>query len=144
MGVWAFLLPDCPQKAKFLEEGERIAMINHLSDRVPSRVAPTRAQIYALLATPTFWAFSSMWLCHYLGGLGLSFVLPTVIHQLGQHIQQLRFHLLSWLFIGFTTTALSNVLTMPPSLLAFVVLISLGWLIQRRDWNPYQVGMASA
>lgn len=43
---------------------------------------------------------------------------------------------------GFTSSAMSNVLSMPPSLAAFVVLNILGWLIQMRAWNPFWIAAA--
>ncbi|KAF5392071.1 hypothetical protein D9757_003210 [Collybiopsis confluens] len=121
-----FILPDFPQTAKFLNEAERKVVIERLSKDAPTKTAKTwdRQQVIRLFLDPTFWTFSAVWFCHAIGGFGLSFVLPTVIYQL-----------------GFTTTALSNVLSMPPSLGAFVLLNILGWLVQMKDWNPFRVAI---
>ncbi|KAK0240782.1 major facilitator superfamily domain-containing protein [Armillaria nabsnona] len=127
MGVTTlFILPDFPQTAKFLTERERLTIIDRLSKDAPSKEGKTwdNSEVLRLLADPTFWTFSAVWFCHAVGGFGLSYVLPTVIYEL-----------------GFTTTALSNVLSMPPSLSAFVLLNTLGWLIQKRCWNPFRIAI---
>ncbi|PBK95370.1 MFS general substrate transporter [Armillaria gallica] len=127
MGVTTlFILPDFPQTAKFLTERERLTIIDRLPKDAPSKEGKTwdNGEVLRLLADPTFWTFSAVWFCHAVGGFGLSYVLPTVIYEL-----------------GFTTTALSNVLSMPPSLSAFVLLNTLGWLIQKRCWNPFRIAM---
>ncbi|KAK0213261.1 high-affinity nicotinic acid transporter [Desarmillaria ectypa] len=127
MGVATlFILPDFPQTATFLTERERLMIINQLSKDAPSKEGKTwdKGEVLKLFADPTFWTFSVVWFCHAIGGFGLSYVLPTVIYQL-----------------GFTTTALSNVLSMPPSLSAFVLLNTLGWLIQKRFWNPFRIAI---
>jgi hypothetical protein len=36
---------------------------------------------------------------------------------------------------------MSNVLAMPPSLATFIVLNILGWLVQKRFWNPFWVAV---
>ncbi|KAG7446707.1 MFS general substrate transporter [Guyanagaster necrorhizus] len=127
MGVMTlFILPDFPQTAKFLTEHERSTIIDRLSKDAPTKEGKTwdREEVLRLLVDPTFWTFSAVWFCHAVGGFGLSYVLPTVIYEL-----------------GFTTTALSNVLSMPPSLSAFALLNTLGWLIQKRFWNPFRIAI---
>ncbi|KAF8876114.1 MFS general substrate transporter [Mucidula mucida] len=101
MGVATlFILPDYPQTAKFLSERERATVIGRLSSDAPTKESKTwdTPQVIRLVSDPSFWSFSAVWFCHAVGGFGLSYVLPTVIYEL-----------------GFTTTALSNVLSMPPS-----------------------------
>ncbi|KAJ3843045.1 major facilitator superfamily domain-containing protein [Lentinula raphanica] len=134
MGLATFyILPDFPQTATFLHEHERAVIIQRLAKAsdggagAPSKMARTwdPDQVFRLIfRDPTFWTFSATWFCHAVGGFGLSYVLPTVIFEL-----------------GFTTTALSNVLSMPPSLATFVLLNILGWLVQMRKWNPYRVAV---
>ncbi|KAJ3775794.1 major facilitator superfamily domain-containing protein [Lentinula raphanica] len=135
MGLATFyILPDFPQTAMFLHEHERTMIIQRLAKAsdgggagAPSKMAKTwdANQVFRLIfRDPTFWTFSATWFCHAIGGFGLSYVLPTVIFEL-----------------GFTTTALSNVLSMPPSLATFVLLNILGWLVQMRKWNPYMVAI---
>lgn len=41
--------------------------------------------------------------------------------------------------LGFSSSAASNALSMPPSLAAFIILNILGWLIQKKGWNPFRV-----
>ncbi|KAK0432051.1 major facilitator superfamily domain-containing protein [Desarmillaria tabescens] len=129
MGVMTlFILPDFPQTATFLTERERVTVIDRLSRDAPSKEGKAwdKGEVLGLFADPTFWTFSAVWFCHAVGGFGLSYVLPTVIYEL-----------------GFTTTALSDVLSMPPSLSTFVLLNTLGWLIQKRFWNPFRIAIGS-
>ncbi|KII90127.1 hypothetical protein PLICRDRAFT_580234 [Plicaturopsis crispa FD-325 SS-3] len=121
-----FILPDYPQTAEFLLPHERDAIVSRLAAHAPTKLAKTwdTRQVTALLKDPTFWSFAVVWFCHAVGGFGLSYVLPTVIHDL-----------------GFTDSAMSNVLTMPPSMAAFILLIILGWLVEKRYWNPFRVAM---
>ena len=84
MGVATlFILPDYPQTAKFLSERERDAIINRLSEDAPTKASKTwdSDQVRRLLTDPTFYTFNFVWLCHAIGGLGLTYVLPTVIFQ---------------------------------------------------------------
>ncbi len=86
MGVTTlFILPDFPQTAKFLTERERSTIIDRLSKDAPSKEGKTwdNGEVLRLLADPTFWTFSAVWFCHAVGGFGLSYVLPTVIYELG-------------------------------------------------------------
>lgn len=157
MGITTFfILPDFPQTAKFLHHRERDVIVQRLSNGAPSKMAKTwdKDQVLRLFADPTFWTFSATWFCHAIGGFGLSYVLPTVIYDLGTvcglfskfsilscSVPIRSVFLLDTLWTGFTTTALSNVLSMPPSLATFVLLNVLGWLVQMRKWNPYWVAM---
>lgn len=40
-------------------------------------------QVKAMLKAPTFVPFTMIWITHGVGGWGISFVLPTVIYELG-------------------------------------------------------------
>jgi hypothetical protein len=40
-------------------------------------------QVKSLLTSPTFIPFLMIWITHGIGGWGISFVLPTVIYDLG-------------------------------------------------------------
>ena len=87
MGVATlWILPDYPQTAKFLTEREKSIIVNRLSSHAPSKFDRTWnvKQVLRLLVDPTFWTFSAAWFCHAVGGFGLSYVLPTVIFQLGK------------------------------------------------------------
>jgi hypothetical protein len=95
MGVATlFILPDYPQTAKFLSERERDAIINRLSEDAPTKASKTwdSDQVRRLLTDPTFYTFNFVWLCHAIGGLGLTYVLPTVIFQLGMYSSWLPQH----------------------------------------------------
>lgn len=83
-----FILPDYPQTAEFLLPHERDAIVSRLAAHAPTKLAKTwdTKQVTALLKDPTFWSFSVVWFCHAVGGFGLSYVLPTVIHDLGMLI----------------------------------------------------------
>ncbi|KAG6830305.1 hypothetical protein H0H87_008556 [Tephrocybe sp. NHM501043] len=127
MGIATFwVLPDYPQTARFLSDDEKSATLNLLSEHSPSKEAKTWdwQQVVKLFKDPTFWTWTLVWFFHAVGGFGLSYALPTVIFQL-----------------GFTTSALSNVLSMPPSLLTFTVLNILGWLVQSHKFNPFRVAI---
>lgn len=52
-------------------------------------------QIKSLFKSPTFFPFLMIWITHGIGGWGISFVLPTVIYEL-----------------GISNTAISQVMTM--------------------------------
>lgn len=145
MGVVTFwLLPDYPQTAKFLSADEKEVIIARLAENAPSKTSKTwdTRQALRLFADPTFWSFSMIWFCHAVGGFGLSLVLPTVILELGQCHRKFSLVLLFLTsFTGFTTSALSNALSMPPSMACFLVLNALGWLIQKHNWNPFRVAI---
>ncbi len=86
MGVATlFILPDYPQTAKFLSERERATVIGRLSSDAPTKESKTwdTPQVIRLVSDPSFWSFSAVWFCHAVGGFGLSYVLPTVIYELG-------------------------------------------------------------
>ncbi|RDB23634.1 hypothetical protein Hypma_009339 [Hypsizygus marmoreus] len=119
-----YILPDYPQTAKFLTQYEKAAILNRLSHNAPSQESKTwdLSQLVRLVRNPTFWSFSLIWFCHGVGGAGLQYVLPTVIYQL-----------------GFTSSALSNALSVLPSFAAFVAVNMFGWLVQQHSWNPFWV-----
>ncbi|KAK0462564.1 major facilitator superfamily domain-containing protein [Desarmillaria tabescens] len=125
---WLFIIGKCIP-AILMGEREQAKIIDRLSRDAPSKEGKTwdKGEVLRLFADPTFWTFSAVWFCHAVGGFGLSYVLPTVIYELGS-----------------TTTALSNVLSMAPSLSVFVLLNTLGWLIQKRFWNSFQIVMGRA
>ncbi|KAG6812016.1 hypothetical protein H0H92_004745 [Tricholoma furcatifolium] len=127
MGIATFwVLPDYPQTAKFLDDDEKLATLGLLTEHAPSKEAKTWdwQQVVELFKDPTTWTWTAVWFFHAVGGFGLSYALPTVIYQL-----------------GFTTSALSNVLSMPPTLLTFIVLNILGWLVQSWDFNPFRIAI---
>lgn len=82
--------------------------------------------------------YSLAWLFHAVGGFGLTLVLPTVIFALGTSSHSITLHLLMTIE-GFQSSAMSNVLAMPPSLLTFLLLNTLGWLVQTGRGNPFLI-----
>ena len=77
--------PDYPETARFLTEDERAAIIADLPEQAPTMHAKTfdLEQVKAMLKAPTFIPFTMIWTTHGVGGWGISFVLPTVIYELG-------------------------------------------------------------
>ena len=71
--------------SKFFSEEEKRAIIANLPATQPTSKAKTWdwAQARMLLRDPTFGTFTLLWICHAIGGWGVSTVLPTVIYELG-------------------------------------------------------------
>ncbi|KAF8527069.1 high-affinity nicotinic acid transporter [Gautieria morchelliformis] len=125
MGIGTiFILPNFPETAKFLSEDEKALVASRLSKHAPRKNSHTwdPKQARELFLSPTFYSFNLAWLFHAVGGFGLALVLPTVIFDL-----------------GFQSSAMSNVLAMPPSLLTFVLLNTLGWFVHSGRFNPFLV-----
>lgn len=83
--VTFFFLPNYPETVKFLTDAEKAAIIDDLPEQAPKMNAKTLNfdQIKELFRTPSFIPFSFIWITHGIGGWGISFVLPTVIYELG-------------------------------------------------------------
>lgn len=86
-----------PETVKFLSEAEREAVLAELPEQAPTMKAKTVnvQQIKDLFGSSTFVPFLMIWITHGIGGWGISFVLPTVIYEL-----------------GISNTAISQVMTM--------------------------------
>ncbi|PKS06146.1 hypothetical protein jhhlp_007463 [Lomentospora prolificans] len=121
-----FFLPDYPETVKFLTEPEREAVLDDLPDQAPTKNAKTFSwdQAKALFKDPTFIPFLMIWITHGIGGWGISFVLPTVIYEL-----------------GISNTAISQVMTMPPFTLVFVILLTLAYFIHTGRLNLWVAGL---
>ncbi|GKT63227.1 high-affinity nicotinic acid transporter [Colletotrichum tofieldiae] len=80
-----------------LLDSEREVVIADLPEQAPTMNAKTVnfQQIKELFHNPTFIPFLMIWITHGIGGWGISFVLPTVIYEL-----------------GISNTAISQVMTM--------------------------------
>jgi hypothetical protein len=78
-------LPNYPQTVAFLSEDEQAAIVADLPKQAPTMEAKTfdLKQVKSLLTSPTFIPFLMIWITHGIGGWGISFVLPTVIYDLG-------------------------------------------------------------
>jgi len=95
--VTFFYLPNYPETATFLAESEREAILSDLPKQAPTMNAKTFSleQTKSLFKDPTFVPFLLIWITHGIGGWGISFVLPTVIYEL-----------------GISNTAISQIMTM--------------------------------
>lgn len=99
-----FFLPNYPETSKFLTPKETHIIKDALPKTQPTMngKAFNAAEVKALLTEPTTLTFCLLWICHGIGGWGVTFVLPTAIYQL-----------------GLTDTAISQLMTMvrsPPTL----------------------------
>jgi hypothetical protein len=81
-------------------------------------------QVKSLSKSTTFLPFLMIWTTHGIGGWGMSFVLPTVIYEL-----------------GISNIAVSQVLTIPPFALIFLILISLAYFIHHGYLSPWVAGL---
>ncbi|CCF33653.1 high-affinity nicotinic acid transporter [Colletotrichum higginsianum] len=126
-GIYTFFfLPNYPETVTFLTESERDAVMADLPEQAPNMNAKTfnLQQVKELFRNPTFIPFLMIWITHGIGGWGISFVLPTVIYEL-----------------GISNTAISQVMTMPPFTLVFVILLSLAFLVHTRRLSPWVAGL---
>ncbi|KAF5389875.1 hypothetical protein D9757_003570 [Collybiopsis confluens] len=119
-----FVLPDYPETVKFLDDTEKRIVTERLTDGAPSRSSPTwnKKQALGLFRDPTFWTFHGVWVTNSLGNPTPSFVLPTVILQL-----------------GFTNSNISNVLTIPSSVAIFFTMVICAYMAHKNKWNPFTV-----
>ncbi|KAF1924761.1 MFS general substrate transporter [Didymella exigua CBS 183.55] len=117
----AFWLPDYPETTEFLTGEERLHMKNRLASGAPQAEKNWDWESLKIMARdPTLYTFSLYWVCHGIGGFGVGFALPTVIYQL-----------------GFTTTANSQLMNIPPYVSAFLLLNALGFMLQRKWIRPW-------
>ncbi|KAJ5835881.1 Major facilitator superfamily domain general substrate transporter [Penicillium robsamsonii] len=102
--VALFGLPDYPENARMLTEEERTFLKGRLSSTAPSGKDKSWSwgDIKALLSSPTLYTFTVYWIGHGIGGFGVNYALPTVIYEL-----------------GFTSTALSQLMNIPPYVACF-------------------------
>ncbi|KAL7624706.1 hypothetical protein AAE478_006277 [Parahypoxylon ruwenzoriense] len=125
----ALWLPDYPETARMLTEKER----DFLRDRL-SETAPTGKKghwdfdsLKKLVRDPTFYTFSLYWICHGIGGFGIGTALPTVVYQL-----------------GFTTTANSQLMNIPPYITSFLFLNTVGHFLHKKVIRPWTTAVAIA
>lgn len=93
-----FFLPNYPETSKWLTEQEQRIILDNLPKTQPSSKAKTWdfGQVKGFFKNPTTITFTLIWICHAIGGWGVSTVLPTVILEL-----------------GLTNSAITQLLTMP-------------------------------
>ncbi|KAF6820059.1 high-affinity nicotinic acid transporter [Colletotrichum plurivorum] len=126
-GIYTFFfLPNYPETVEFLTDAEREVVLADLPDEAPTMKAKTInfEQVREVFRNPTFIPFLMVWITHGIGGWGISFVLPTVIYEL-----------------GISNTAISQVMTMPPFTLVFVILLSLAFLVHTQRLSPWVAGL---
>ncbi|KAI9046060.1 MFS general substrate transporter [Aspergillus affinis] len=120
-------LPDYPETARMLSEEERKYLTGRLSDSAPSGKDKSWdwQAIRDLFSSPTVYTFSVYWIGHGIGGFGVNYALPTVIYEL-----------------GFTTTAYSQLMNIPPYVACFIFLNILGVLLHKRRIRPWTTAVA--
>lgn len=74
-----------PETAPFLTDGEKKAILADIPPQQPSMSSKAfdLSEIASLFKNPTFIPFTLIWATHGIGGFGITFVLPTVIDDLG-------------------------------------------------------------
>ncbi|KAJ9503972.1 hypothetical protein H2202_000028 [Exophiala xenobiotica] len=126
--VALFWLPDYPETArKLLDDDERAFMAKKLADTAPTGEKGhwDWASLKTLLVDPSVYTFSMYWVAHGIGGFGISYALPTVIYQL-----------------GFTTTAKSQLMNIPPYVACFVLLNTLGHMLHKKWIRPWTTAVS--
>ncbi|GAD98061.1 hypothetical protein PVAR5_6749 [Paecilomyces variotii No. 5] len=126
--VALFGLPDFPEEARILKEDERTYLVDHLAARKTisgKEKLWNWAAFWDLLKQPTFYTFNLYWICHGTGGLSVQYALPTVIYQL-----------------GFTTTAVSQLMNIPPYVACFIFLNIIGVLLHKKMIRPWTTAVS--
>ncbi|KAF2103320.1 MFS general substrate transporter [Rhizodiscina lignyota] len=126
-GVYTFFfLPNYPENNKILTGEERDAILADLPEQAPSMKSKTfnLEQVKDMFRSPSFIPFTCIWMFHGIGAFGITFVLPTVIYEL-----------------GISNTAISQVMTMPPSTLNFLFLVIVAYFIHMKKLSPWIAGL---
>ncbi|KAL7917147.1 high-affinity nicotinic acid transporter [Trichoderma austrokoningii] len=112
-----FYLPNYPQIATFLTSDEKRALLTNLPEDSPTMRGSTWDwnQVKDMLRNPTFVPFLVIWAAHGIGGYGITFILPSVVYEL-----------------GISNTAIAQLMTMPPYTLVFIILMSIAYLIHTK------------
>ncbi|KAF9887182.1 hypothetical protein FE257_010436 [Aspergillus nanangensis] len=120
-------LPDYPETARMLTEEERAFLTGRLSSSAPSGSDSSWnfTAVKVLFSSPTLYTFSTYWIGHGIGGFGVNYALPTVIYEL-----------------GFTTTAYSQLMNIPPYVACFFFLNILGYLLHKKWIRPWTTAVA--
>ncbi|TIA70300.1 hypothetical protein E3P92_03241 [Wallemia ichthyophaga] len=117
-----FLLPDYPETAKFLTEEERQIAVQRLGESATKKDEGkiNMSSIVGVLKQWDFWFFALMWLLLANGTAAFSFFAPSIINDLDPDFQGVKAQLIS----------------IPPSVLAFVLTITCGYLSDRTRNRP--------
>ncbi|VUC29734.1 unnamed protein product [Clonostachys rosea] len=120
-------LPNYPETAKLLNEEERKYATTRLVKTAPQGKKGNwdYKSLLVLVKDPTFYTFSLFWICHGIGGFGVGVALPTVIYDL-----------------GFTTTANTQLMNMPPYVSACIFLNIIGYLLHKKILRPWTTAVA--
>lgn len=118
----SLFLPNFVEDSKFLKSNEKRIVLSQLPSSSPKKEenAFNMEQIKELLKDPTFYTYSGIWLFQGLGGWGISFVLPTIVYEL-----------------GFTDSGKTQLMQLPPSIAGFILLNLLGHLIHKRKIKSF-------
>ncbi|OKL62497.1 hypothetical protein UA08_02534 [Talaromyces atroroseus] len=127
--VALFWLPDYPESAKMLTKEERA----FATDRLSGIAAPSGKDnkhwdmdaLKSMINTPTVYTFAIYWIAHGIGGFGIQYALPTVVYEL-----------------GFTSTANSQLMNIPPYVACFIFLNTVGYMIHRKWIRPWTTAVA--
>ncbi|CAK7900292.1 hypothetical protein CAAN3_05S00606 [[Candida] anglica] len=127
LGIYTFFrLPNYVEDSNFLSEGEKKVLLDNLPKSAPTKADSSFSwdQVKELIRQPTFYTYCSIWFFQGVGGWGISFVLPTIVYEL-----------------GFTGTATTQLMTMPPSFIGFILLNVLGYMLHRRYIEAFPTAM---
>ncbi|CUM63900.1 uncharacterized protein PRCAT00001488001 [Priceomyces carsonii] len=122
--IQIFLLPNYVQESSFLTSEEKEVALSNLPKTSPKKDDKyfDWDTIKVLLRDPTFYTYIGVWLFQGIGGWGISFVLPTIVYEL-----------------GFTDTANTQLMQLPPTIFGFILLNVLGNLIHKRFLKSFPV-----
>ncbi|KAL4914825.1 major facilitator superfamily domain-containing protein [Aspergillus aurantiobrunneus] len=120
-------VPDYPETAKMLTPEEREFLSSRLAKTAPSGKDSSWSweNIKQLFSSPTVYTFSVYWIGHGIGGFGVHYALPMVIYEL-----------------GFTSTANSQLMNIPPYVACFVFLNTLGHCLHKKWIRPWTTAVA--
>ncbi|KAL4734397.1 major facilitator superfamily domain-containing protein [Aspergillus similis] len=127
LAVVALWAPDYPETAKMLTSEEREWVANRLANTAPRGKDRSWSwqHIKQLFRSSTVYTFSIYWIGHGIGGFGVNYALPTVIYEL-----------------GFTTTAKSQLMNIPPYVACFLFLNTVGYCLHNKWIRPWTTAVA--
>ncbi|KAL4808609.1 major facilitator superfamily domain-containing protein [Aspergillus unguis] len=125
--VALFGLPDYPETARMLTPEERAYVAQRLAKTAPSGKDRSWSwkDLKQLFSSPTVYTFGTYWIGHGIGGFGVNYALPTVIYDL-----------------GFTTTANSQLMNIPPYVACFIFLNICGHSLHKKWIRPWTTAVS--
>ncbi|KAI5365905.1 Putative major facilitator superfamily, MFS transporter superfamily [Septoria linicola] len=120
---WVFILEGIPA----ILMGVYTVIVDNIPKTQSTANSKTRntEEVKQIFKDPTSYTYTLLWICHAIGGWGVSKVLPTVIYEL-----------------GISGSAITQLLTMPTYTLGVIVLIFVGWLIQNHRISSWLTAIA--